>query len=156
MNSDNLEKVPVSTPNPIIEGRIQRDKLKAELYFYRSLFEEHLPVGEDTTEINDYFNQLETIIDTIEVSKLQDVRREQFPDSVEGRDYKYFSDAGFAKQSSRFSLLPNTQGVDPPTNHLGGTISTQSACKSIQSLEYVPEPTRRSDTGHLETKSDHL
>lgn len=70
----------------------KKKQLQAELDFLKELFNKNLPVGDNTTKIDEYFSSLEKLICTNDATTLE---REEFPaddPAVCGeREYRYYS-----------------------------------------------------------------
>ena len=88
------------------DTRLWEDR-KSELIFMKDLFDTKLPVGENKTEVDEYFNILEQAIDT-----KAEIKNDKFPDDYREIDqhgevtdppeqYTYFSADLFKQQASK-------------------------------------------------------
>lgn len=117
------------------EALVQKKARLAELEYIRGLFNDRLPVGEELTNIQSYFDHLEQVIQSNGT-----IQNEQFPpeqpliDPENGTDvpYRYYSpaihqqralegggDSGKCSDQSRLRLLSDEQDVDHTTSPRG-------------------------------------
>lgn len=99
---------------------IQREKndFKLDLEFMRDLFENKLPVGEDTSNIKNFFNHMEELIYTKEY---ENYVYEKFPESVDlgGRspEYTYHSPRLIRQQGRVNDILDDRQIISSGSEH---------------------------------------
>lgn len=131
----------VNTPNNMIE----RKRLQGELMFMKDLFDK-LPTGENTQEIESYFNYLQSIIDNTDNEKdgptITDICRDEFEEDVDGRDYRYISSAHFEQRASTGNKISNRQSIsDAPALEIGGCVSSQTHSEVLSDSTCIQKPT---------------
>lgn len=131
----------VNTPNNAIEKK----RLQGELLFMRDLFDK-LPTGENTQEIESYFNYLQSIIDNTENDNngptVTDIRRDEFEEDVDGRDYRYISSTHFQQRASTGNQICNRQSIsDASTLEIGGCVSSQTHSEVPADSTCIQKPT---------------
>jgi hypothetical protein len=85
----------------------------AELQELKDLFAYCLPVGEHQDKANEYFNSLQTLIDTNDYhANPEPIPRECFPESEPDVEYTYLKDALPTEQRSVPELRPHRQIMD--------------------------------------------
>jgi hypothetical protein len=96
--------------------KTRQDKI-AELEFARHMFKNLLPVGENKSAIEKYFNDLETLIYTTDHA----IRNEEFddgPDDGIQREYQYLSTSVLKERASQPQLQPDPQALETPPDGL--------------------------------------
>jgi hypothetical protein len=125
---------------------IEKKRLQGELQFMKELFDK-LPAGDNTDEIESYFNYLQSIIDNIDITSngptISDIRRDEFEEDVDGRDYKYFTSSHFQQRASNRNKICDGQSFsDAPSSEVGGCISSQTNNQITSDSSCVSESTR--------------
>jgi hypothetical protein len=124
---------------------IKKKKWMSELQEMRAIFRDCLPVGEDISKAEEYFNSLEEVICTNDFEANPDpLQREEFEHDDPDVQYSYISDAVFKERSSNRELRAYRQDVDDQPDvypgkvpQLGGPITPDS--------EPIPECSESSD-----------
>jgi hypothetical protein len=98
-----------------------RKRWLAELSELRAIFNDCLPIGEKTEDVERYFNSLKEVIYTNDFQANPDpLRREEFEHDEPDIQYSYLSDALFKERSSRQNLRTHGQIMDDqPHGHPG-------------------------------------
>lgn len=131
----------VNTPNKTFEKK----RLQGELLFMKDLFDK-LPTGENTQDIEEYFNYLQSIIDNIDTTQdgptISDIHRDEFEEDVDGRDYRYFTSAHFQQRASTRNDICDRQSIsDAPALEVGGCVSSQTDSEVPSDSSRVQEST---------------
>lgn len=131
----------VNTPNHALEKK----RLQGELLFMKELFHK-LPTGDNTEEIETYFNYLQSVIDNIDKDTngptISDIRRDDFEEDVDGRDYRYFSSAHFEQRASTRNKVCDGQSLLASSRtEIGGCIPSQIDSQVVTDSTCVQEST---------------
>lgn len=116
--------------DPISMHRFQRgpdnaDQLKKELEYMKELFTSKLPLGDDTTKIESYFNYLQEILDDPPDGTGKILDRETFPEDVKGRNYQYFSSFDPSIHRRSYDLLASEHDLESTSDQSGSPIPAQ-------------------------------
>jgi len=137
--------------DPISMHRFNRNQnnpaqLQKELDYMRDLFNTKLPVGEDTTKINSYFDYLQEVLDdhSSATNPGGSLHREDFPEDIKGRNYQYFSSFGSTIGRSSNVLFPSEQDMESSTNQGGSSISAQADTEIIEDSKPILPMRKRS------------
>lgn len=113
------------------EPIIKKREVQAELDFMKDLFLNKLPLGENKEHIEEYFNRLETLIDTKDYDG--NINREQFTDDVPGANYRYFSSTSARIRASGHALLSDGQGMDSSSTNTDASNEVQDVSEEFKS-----------------------
>lgn len=114
----------------------------------RGIFQECLPIGDKTEDMDGYFNRLKEVISTNDFrTNTNPIRREEFDYDDPDIQYTYISDAIFKERSGKHQLRAIRQDMgDQPDVYegqvpqLGSTISADppsiSECETDRDFEY--------------------
>jgi hypothetical protein len=104
---------------------MQKKRWIGELEELKAIFDDCLPIGEKTEEVEAYFNRLKEVIFTNDFNSNPDpLRREEFDGDNPDVQYSYLSDAVFKERSSIRELRAVRQGLDDrPFNVDEGEVS---------------------------------
>jgi len=128
---------------------LEKKRRLAELAYIRELFNEKLPIGEELTEVQSYFDTVEQVINAN-----GDVNNEQFEPEREIVDpetggkipYRYYS-----------ASLSQQRALEVGQQHLDGTHQGITEHKSSEQDMGHPSPSRRcNDVQDQSTESPHL